>query len=479
MLRFNFRDDDNLIRQNGNSSNDTEFIETEIKRFLASERRRNMITGENYYEGKHDILHRKREMIGKDGDLEEVKNLPNNRIVDNQYKKMVDQKSNYLLGQPFVIQSDNEEYAKALRSVFNHRFLRLLKNVGENSLNCGLGWIFMYYDDDGEFTFRRFKPYEIIAGWADDERTRLDYAIRIYEVIDDSVRGEKIVQKVEVYHADGISRFIFDGAKLKADSDYPSVEPYFTIGDVGYNWIRMPLIPFKYNQKEIPLIMNVKSLQDGLNIILSNFQNNMEEDSRNTILIIVNYDGENLGEFRKNLATFGAVKTRSVDGVKGGVESLQIEVNAENYKAIIDIFKKAIIENAMGFDAKDDKIGSNANQMNIQSMYSDIDLDTNKMEMEYQASFEDLLYFVNVHLMNAGIGNFENEEVEIIFNRDMLMNEGDIINNIRNSVGILSDETLVAQHPFVDDLQGELERKRLEQANRVQEQYKGTFGTAT
>ena len=430
-----------------------------------------MIIGEDYYEGKHDILHRKREMIGEKGDLEEVKNLPNNRIVDNQYKKMVDQKVNYFLGQPFAIQTKNKKYGEILKLMFNRKFLRLLKNVGENSFNCGLGWIFMYYDDDGEFNFRRFKPYEVIAGWADDEHTRLDYAIRIYEVIDDSARGEKIIQKVEVYHADGISRFVLDGAKLKSDTEYPPVEPYFTVGDEGYNWHKMPLIPFKYNSKEIPLILNVKSLQDGLNTILSNFQNNMEEDSRNTILIIVNYDGENLGEFRKNLATFGAVKTRSVDGVKGGVESLQIEVNAANYQAIIEIFKRAIIENAMGFDAKNALLGRQANEMNIQSMYSDIDLDANKMETEYQASFEDLLYFVNLHLINAGIGDFEGEGVEVIFNRDMLMNEGDIIGNIKASVGILSDETLVAQHPFVEDLPGELARIKAERQEAERLQY--------
>jgi len=475
--KFNFHSDDShLLRQGADPINDIEFIESEIKRFLNSERRRNMIVGERYYEGKHDILHRKREMIGENGDLEEVTNLPNNRIVDNQYKKMVDQKVNYFLGQPFAIQTDNEEYGEVLRTMFNKKFLRLLKNVGENSFNCGLGWIFMYYDDEGQFNFRRFKPYEVIPGWADDERTRLDYAIRIYEVIDDSAHGEKIIQKVEVYHADGLSRFVFDGAKLKSDSDYPAIEPYFTIDDEGYNWHKIPLIPFKYNSKEIPLILNVKSLQDGLNIILSNFQNNMEEDSRNTILIIVNYDGENLGEFRKNLATFGAVKTRTVDGVKGGVESLQIEVNAENYQVIIEIFKKAIIENAMGFDAKDDRMGSNANQMNIQSMYSDIDLDANKMETEYQASFEDLLYFVNLHLANAGVGDFDGEDIDIIFNRDMLMNESDIISNIRNSAGILSEETLVAQHPYVDDLQKELDRKKAEKENARQEQEKYQYG---
>jgi len=480
LLRFNFQNDDSNLNRQGAARHlsDTEFIENEIKRFLASERRRNMITGIQYYRGKHDILHRRREMIGAEGKLEEVKNLPNNRIVDNQYKKMVDQKTNYFLGQPFTVQTDSDRYSKLLKNIFTRKFLRLLKNVGENSFNCGIGWLFIHYNDTGDLTFKRLKPYEVIPGWADEEHSRLDYAIRIYEVVDGSGRDEKIVQKVEVYHASGISRFVFDGAKLKPDPAFPAHEPYFIMGDEGYNWERLPLIPFKYNSDEIPLILNVKSLQDGLNLILSNFQNNMEEDSRNTILVIINYDGENLGEFRKNLATFGAVKTRSVDGAKGGVEALQVEVNAENYKAIIEVFRKAIIENAMGFDAKEVQLGRQSNEMNIQSMYSDVDLDANKMETEYQASFEDLLYFVNLHLANMGAGDFEGEEVEITFNRDMLMSESDAITNVKNSLGILSNETLLAQHPWVDDVQIEKSRIESEKTQARKEQEAQQYGDA-
>lgn len=108
--------------------------------------------------------------------------------------------------------------------------------------------------------------------------------------------------------------------------------------------------------------------------------------------------------------------------------------------------------------------------MNIQSMYSDIDLDANGMETEYQASFEELLWFINCHLFNVGMGDYEQEDVEIIFNRDMMLNEGEVIDNISKSVGIISDETLVAQHPWVDDVQAELDRLE-EQKKKNMEEY--------
>lgn len=447
---------------------DEQFIVKEINDFMTSMKRIQMLDGERYFDGRHDILSRQRTVIGQNGDLEVVQNLPNNRIVDNQYKKMVVQKSNYLLGQPFTVRSTNEAYEKVLKQFLNKKFMRTLKAVGEDALNCGIGWLFPMYDDKGQFVFKRFKPWEIIPGWKDAEHTELEYFIRIYEVVGYVGNTKKILHKVEVYDEGGVSYFeLTDGGNLLPDGD--DHVPYFSIEDQGFNWTKIPLIPFKYNNKEIPLIRMVKSLQDGLNLIESNFQNQMEEDTRNTILVLVNYDGENLGDFRRNLATYGAVKVRTVDGAGGDVRTLQVEVNSENYKTIIELFKKAIIENAMGYDAKDDRMSGNPNQMNIQSMYSDIDLDANGMETEFQASFEELLWFINCHLFNIGMGDFEGEDVEIIFNRDMMLNEGEVIENITKSNGILSDETLIANHPWVDDVQAELDRLEEQKQKNLEE----------
>lgn len=463
---------DTIVKESDEDlSLDEENVINEIKEFLISTKRRNMINGEKYYDGKHDILKRKRTVIGQDGKLEEIDNLPNNRIVDNQYQKMVDQKNNYLLGQPFSIQTNNDIYADLLKNIFNKKFRKLLKNIGEDSLNAGIGWLFIYYNEHGQFTFKKFKPYEVIPVWKDSEHTELDYAIRMYVTIKLEKKKKKYIDHVEVYNQEGIYHFIYEDGKLIPDSK-KSFENYFTIidgkGNVqGYNWTRIPLIPFKYNSKEIPLIKKLKSLQDGLNLIESNFLNQMEEDVRNTILVLVNYDGQNLAQFRKNLAQYGAVKVKTIDGAAGDLKTLQIEVNSENYKVIIDLFKKAIIENARGYDAKDDRLGNNPNQMNIQSIFSDIDLDANGTETEYQAAFEEVLWFINCHLANSGQGNFENENVDIIFNRDMLISESEIIQNINNSQD-LSLESRLANHPWVDDVNAELERIEEEQKKNME-----------
>lgn len=449
-----------------NKIKDDDFIRREISRFINSPRRFDMFKGYDYYIGKHDILRRKRTVIGQGGELEEVTNLPNARLVNNQYGKMVDQKVNYLLGKEIVFNTDNKEYSKILNEdIFNSEFDRLMLELGEDSLNCGIGWLYVHYDDEGKLKFKRLKPWQIIPGWTDEEHTRLNYAIRVYQVINELPRTEELITKVEVFETKGITRFVLDGGRLVPDGTDWQV-PYFYADNTPLAWDRIPLIPFKSNSNEQSLLKRVKSLQDALNLMMSNFDNNMQEDVRNTILVIKNYDGENLGEFRRNLATYGAVKVRTADGSNGGVETLNIEVNSENYKSVIDLLKKSIIENAMGYDAKDDRLGGNANQLNIQSMYSDIDLDANKMEMEYRASLKNLLWFVNAYLSQVGKGNFD-DEVDIIFNRDILINESEAIENCAKSKGILSDETIVAQHPWVDDVTAEL--KRIKEENKALE----------
>lgn len=399
---------------------------------------------------------------------------------NDRYALMVDQKTNYLVGKPFTLNCQDKGYTDALGKVFNKRFYRLLKYVCEDALNGGIGWLYPYYNEAGELTFKHFPAYDILPFWADDDHTILDCAIRYYtQEVWNGYQKEK-VEKVEIFKADGIYRYIYQNDMLIADVEAGEHENYFMVEEEGqepkgFNWTRIPLVPFKYNKQEIPLIRRVKTLQDGINTMISDFENNMQEDARNTILVLKNYDGENLGEFRHNLSTYGAVKVRE----DGGVETLQVEINAENYKGILELLKKSLIENARGYDAKDDRLSGNPNQMNIQSMYSDIDLDANGMETEFQAAFEELLWFINQDFSNRGLGDYEGAELQIVFNRDILINETESIENCSKSVGILSTETIVEQHPWVTDVEVELARLRKEKDEAMEQaqEYAGAFQT--
>lgn len=455
-----------IVEIGASQTSDRAIITHEIQVFHTSREYHHMMAGENYFRGKQDILKARRQVIGEDGKLTTVSNLPNAHIVDNLYRKMVKQKTNYLLGSPVAVDSEDETYTKALQTVFGRNFDRMLHLVCRDSLNCGIGWLYVYYDDSGNIAFKRMKPYEIIPGWTDADHTQLEYVIRVYTVKSYDGRSEQTITKVEYYTLSGIDYYEYSGGTLTAAQPYH--EDYISSDGSALNWERLPFIAFKYNDDETSLLDCCKSLQDGINTILSTFQNNMQEDARNTILVLVNYDGEDLGTFRQNLATYGAVKVRSFDGVSGDLKTLQVEVNSENYRLILDLFKKALIENCMGYDAKDDRLSGTPNQMNIQSMYNDIDLDADDMELEFQAALESLLWFVDAYLFNARIGDFSDVPVKFTFNRSMIMNEADLIDNVAKSKGLISDETALAHHPWVDDVQAELERLDAQEAAQME-----------
>lgn len=425
-----------------------------------------MLLGRDYYLGMQDILERERMVIDEYGKLVAVDNLPNNRIVDNQYAKLVDQKTNYALGKPMTIATSNETYLEELHKIFDRKTHLLMRLLGEEAILGGISWLYPYYNELGEFKLKVFPSYEVMPIWTDNSHTELTKAVRIYsDVILQSNGKLKDVTILEFYSENGIDRFVLEGRNLKPHPAEPHID-YMRFGDAAYNWTRIPLIPFKYNSKEIPLIRRVKSLQDALNQVISDFQNSMEEDMNTTILVLKNYDGTNLGEFRRNLATYKVVKVQTVDGVQGGVEALRVDVNATNYQADLMQLKRALIENGRGFDAKEERMDGDPNQMNIESMYTDIDLDVNQMETEFQVGFEQLKWFIDQHLQHIGKGDFSEEKVEFIFNRDIFINEDAIIDNCVKSVGIISNKTIVARHPWVADLQHEL--KQMEEDKQVE-----------
>ena len=131
------------------------WLELELADWLVSKERKDQIKGDEYYRDIQDIAKYKRMAIGKDGQLEEVNNLPNKRITDNQYKRLVNQKVNHLVGKPFAIDTQNRTYSDVLQKYFKKRFFKLLKNVAKDANNGGISYIYPYYDENGELKLKQ------------------------------------------------------------------------------------------------------------------------------------------------------------------------------------------------------------------------------------------------------------------------------------------------------------------------------------
>lgn len=97
MVTLNLRDDCNgrVATNFKRGMTDKRFLELEITAWLTSPERKKQLEGEAYYDGYQDVTHRERLALDEDGKPIVLKNLPNNRLVNNLYSKMVDQKTNY------------------------------------------------------------------------------------------------------------------------------------------------------------------------------------------------------------------------------------------------------------------------------------------------------------------------------------------------------------------------------------------------
>lgn len=435
-----------------------EIIKLEVQDWLASNERLLMLTGQRYYEGDADILGRKRMIVGEDGKLVEVENLANNKLVHNFVRKLVDQKVGYLLGLPLTVQTTNEEYQKRLNEIFNREFLRMLKNLGKEAINKGKAWLMVYYDQDGRLSFKKIPSEEVIPLWRDAAHTELDAVIRVYEVEAFEGATKRIIMKVEFWSREGILRYVYENGVLFPDVESEEYAPHVMLdrGDgkaEGYNWQKVPFVCFKYNDEELPLVKFVKSLVDDYDKHTSDNSNNLE-DLPNSIYVLRNYDGTNLGEFRHNLSVFRAVKVSE----DGRVDTINLEIDTEAHNAHIKQLRKDIYEFGRGVDTQAERFGGDPSGVALKFLYADLDMDANIIETEFQASLEQLRWFIDQHLANTTGADYSDEQVDFIFNRDIIINESDVINNAKASVGIISDETIIANHPWVTNVQSELER---------------------
>lgn len=444
-----------------------EIIQQEIADWQKSEALKWMLIGDRYYRNKTDILERVREAINEYGVKEPVANLANNKLANAFVRKLVDQKVGYLLGKPISVQTDKDEYAEVLGEFFDRDMQRTLKSLGKEAINKGIAWLHVYYDEDGALSFKKMRSEEIIPIWADEAHTVLDALIRVYDVIVYEGKNRKTITKVEWWDTNGVRRYVKDGNGLVVDVEEGGHGPHFFVvqgnKSIGMNWERIPFIPFKYNEEEQPLVQLIKSLVDDYDKQKSDNANNLE-DLPNSIYLVKNYGGQKAEDFRKNLAIF---RTIFVEG-DGDAKTLNIEFNVDAWKAHMEQARKDIYEFGRGVDTQGLKLGSAPSGIALRFLYSDLDLDANIMETEFQASLEQLRWFFDTHLFNTTGVDYSKEDVEFIFNRDMPIEETEIITNIRNSAGILSNETLVAQHPWVTDVKQEMDRLKNQRDERME-----------
>ena len=463
---------DGLFRNNPMSME--EILYQEIEEFNGSDKRNWMITGDRYYRVQNDINNRAIYRHTEYGDIED-RTKANNKLAHGLVKNLVDEKIGYLLTKDYSLKCDDKQYIESIKNVLGKHFQYTLSNLGVEASSKGIAWMQVYIDEQGMLKTMLIPSEQCIPLWADNTHTELQGMIRYYTQMVFEGRTKKNITKVEYYTPEEVKFYVIDSSnRLLPDIEQNEGGPilHYKKGEEWKSWGKVPFIGFKNNRLEYPDIRFIKSLVDNYDRSRSDVANFIEE-TKNLIYILKGYGGEDLSEFMRDLNYYRAIKID--DPQDGGVDTLNPAIDIQAAKEHFEQLKRDINEFGQGVTKDLDKFGSAPSGIALKFLYSGLDLKCNHLEVEFKQAFEQLLYFINMYLSEIGQGIYSNMNLDIIFNRDITINETESINNCVNSSGIIADETIVANHPWVKDVEAELTKLKAEKQQKVKDQQKA-FG---
>lgn len=447
-----------------------EFLSTVINEFNGSEKRQYMDIAKRYYRNKNDILEAKREVIGKDSNnqpiLVDSKVLSNNTLTHNFMKKLTRQKIGYLMGKLFTISPAKtedtltEDFIKEMKYYFGKDFHKKLKNIGRDSIVNGIGWAMVYYDEKGDLQVKRCEPEEVIPFWSDSDHTVLDAVVRVWTV--ETYQGgiKTVLKNVDYYTLEGVYHYQYNsnGKLVPAATDF--LTPYFKIREtdaktgevqeIDVNWAKIPFIPFKYDPDEQSLLTRIKELIDDYDKKTSGVANNID-DFPNSITVVKNYDGVSREEFVANKNQY---RTMFVQG-DGDAKTLETPLNVSDVDIHIERLRQDIYEFGQGVDTANKDIRDTSG-VALRFLYADLDMDCIDWGSELEWSIMSLIWFCQQDIKARTGKDFTQCEYDIIFSKDVIINETENIQNCFVSNGIISNRTIAENHPWVKNADKEV-----------------------
>lgn len=474
-------------------------VQTIYDEFNNSDERKLMLEGIKYYNNDSKIDDKKRyDHCGTDSTVNDK--LSNAKMHKNIMRKLTRQKVNTLLGKPYSIKTDDDNYKKLLEDVYFTKFMyRKIYNTCKEAIKEGIHWLNAYYDENGELQFRRVPGNQVKVFWADREHTKVAQLIHYYEIAIYEGDKSKTVTYADYYSSSGVIHYVKEEKGFVRDKERPVEEGNFTLmvpqteeiknddgeviettykldenGKIVFEpqqmvWDRVPWIPLKYNQEETSLLKYIKSQQDSYETLLSTMVD-IVIDIPNAIKYFKGYAGADLADLTANIAKYRAVL---VDP-DGDIGSLDTTFDGTTFGELLDRIRKDAYEDGGGVDMQSDKTGDKSG-VGLKFLYSDLDLDLNELKQEMDVFFEWLLWFIDYDIRAKGGQDYSNVEVTFEYNKTNIVNESELISMINSSRDMIPDEILLPKHPFVDDVtevEDAIERQREAEDAEMEKQMK-------
>ena len=441
-----------------------EILKDLIKDDQNSKAKHEMQQGVKYYDGYNDILNVDfRNYYVRSAEYTDY-NKANEHIVNNFQKKLVDQKKDYIASKPVTLKCDDEVYINKVKELLGTEFDDTLLDIIKNAANKGYGSLHPYIDEVGEFDFVITPSEQLIYIYDTEYEKKLLYVVRYFNmklVIGgkerNTIRAEVWdFEKVTYYQEDNEGEFRLVTA---GEMDDITVNPryhWYNVNTVtetssGESWGKVPFIKFKNNSEQRSDLMVIKSYIDAIDVVSSGFVNDLR-DIQLAIWVLKGYEGDDLGEFMTNLMTFKAIKL-DAEG-NSSAEPKTLDIPKEARETLLNWLEDKLYDVGQGVN-ESALTGSSLTTTAIKAAYSGLNSKSNAVIIKTTKALTDFMYFVTEFINDRDNTNYDYKTVTFVFNRSMISNEIEILTILKDLGVRISQKTMLAQVPFINNTEAE------------------------
>ena len=422
---------------------------------------------ERYYRNETDILFRDKPKEDKEESDNPLRNA-DNRIPRNFHGLIVNQKASYAFTAPPLFDVGNVTANKRITEALGDEYAKNCMGLCVNAANTSIGWVHYWTGDNG-FEWAVVPSAQIIPAFDRSLKRRLIGVMRVYPDIDEDTGDNYTVYE---YWTDTECQ-----AFRRRTGDELEMLAYYNMfidpisGEMAasfrHDFGEVPFIPFYNNNVHTDDLRNIKPLIDVYDKVYSGFINDLD-DIQELIFVLSGYGGEDLNSFLSDLKKY---KTIKVDGDEGGaVSTLNIEIPIEARNSVLEATRKAIFEQGQGFDPQPENFGNQSGEA-LKFMYSLLEMKTGLMETEFRLGFARLIRAI-CKALGISCGT-----IIQTWTRTCIKNDTEQAQICRDSVGIVSEKTILKNHPLVEDADEELKQieKEEKEAQEKADLYAGAF----
>lgn len=418
----------------------------------------------NYYRNRTDILfpEPKEKREKEDNPLRNA----DNRIPFNFHGLLVNQKASYMFTAPPLFDLGSKEANKSLTAFLGDKYSKVCKDLCIDASNCTVSWLHIWRAEDRAWHYAAVPAEQIIPVWSKSLKRELLGVLRTYPDIDEDTGDSYTVYE---YWNDAEC----NAYRLKAGDSLEQLLPYpmFLVdpelcemsAQYRHDTGEVPFFPFFNNNIDTNDLENIKPLIDTYCKVFSGFVNDLE-DIQEVIFVLTNYGGQDLGQFLRELKDYKAIQVENEgDGDKSGVSTLTIELPVEAREKLLTITRKCIFEQGQGIDPDPENFG-NSSGVALNFLYSLLELKAGLQETEFKLGFG---RFIRCVCRLQGIP-IKDDTIVQTWTRTSVKNDQELSQIAMQSKGVISDESIVAHHPWVEDPEKEMEllRKQDEAAEK-------------